>query len=547
MQSFGRIDRFARVGPTTWEGARGRFDRFTFDGVSRSVLWMDGGTELRFATERLLDGRIAGILTAIVSPNGNSLQLEYEPATSQSDLLARKLVRMIESFGRSIDFLYEDPDYPHGVSTIREVFSGREVRYDYSPSGQLLSVRSPTITSTAGVNDFAQGKTTTYTYREPDMDAMYTWDEMTRLENFWGEGIPQMMMQAVAQYQLASVVYPNESGTGTTRLEWTYHGRIDRFDFGYVAMHTIGSLAAPGSPGGRYSYAYERVPDSAFGSNDPATRTRVTDRRGTVTAMEFNQGGQMLSETVVTQGLRPSAPAGYTRQHRYNADGVLIESQDPEGNGRVFGISDASGLPRRSQANQTATVWVPDAARGGDQSEILMQIVYEPIYNRPFRVTAPRGFEPGNSSDDFTTTYLYDYMEDLVRSRAIFAPRMGMTEAELTVLFLAAGIVSTGDVNGDGTTQQVAGNVVQVLYPKVTLPPDAVRVGLSPTQRAEERMVYNGFGQKVRHVDAEGNVHTWEYFGANDPDGDGVIDVPGSEPSTGGYLRAEIHDIGAPE
>jgi YD repeat-containing protein len=63
-------------------------------------------------------------------------------------------------------------------------------------------------------------------------------------------------------------------------------------------------------------------------------------------------------------------------------------------------------------------------------------------------------------------------------------------------------------------------------------------------QNAEETFVYNGFGQKVRHVDSEGNVSTWEY---DDADGDGVIDAPGAEPSTGGYLRAEVRDIGTTE
>jgi YD repeat-containing protein len=101
-----------------------------------------------------------------------------------------------------------------------------------------------------------------------------------------------------------------------------------------------------------------------------------------------------------------------------------------------------------------------------------------------------------------------------------------------------------GDVNGDGRTDQMAGNVVKMIHPTVTLLPDSNMAQLegSPRQPSEELYAYNGFGQRLRHVDAEGNVTVYEYHPENDPDGDGRNLTPGVNTGPFGYLKATIRD-----
>lgn len=67
------------------------------------------------------------------------------PQAQQPDLLKRRLMTMIDSFGRMNQFLYTHPLYSNGVHRIVD-FSGRVMEYDYNADGQLLSVRSPPVT-----------------------------------------------------------------------------------------------------------------------------------------------------------------------------------------------------------------------------------------------------------------------------------------------------------------------------------------------------------------------------------------------------------------
>src|SRR5581483_9714220 len=57
--------------------------------------------------------------------------------------------------------------------------------------------------------------------------------------------------------------------------------------------------------------------------------------------------------------------------------------------------------------------------------------------------------------------------------------------------------------------------------------------------------VYNSFGQMTRMVDPEKNVYRYDYYPERDPNGDGVIDNPGGNAVTGGYLRQVDGDTDA--
>ncbi|HLG20591.1 MAG TPA: DUF6531 domain-containing protein, partial [Bdellovibrionota bacterium] len=518
MESFGRVDVFNPVGTDVWKNNEGRFELLTFNsGLNQYILRMRHGSRLIFAADPS-DPTVPAILVLIVSRNENTIGFTYESALLEPVLFQRKLLTITESYGRNIDFFYEDFDYPDGASRIHD-FSGREVIYDYNTEGQLVSVRSPTVTSTGGLNDFDFGKVTSYTYlNDPD----------PRLKN-----------------ALTSVTFPNQNGGvgGGSRLEWTYQMNSGAPFFGHVLTHTVGNPVASGdlAAGGIYTYAYTRIGDALGDVNTPTTQIDATDRRGTLTRYEVNRIGHILSEKIFTHGLRAGSPPSYEKGNSYNNDGLINQTVDVLGTRGNFTFAEGSGFPRNSQGNRPQTVLTADS-RGGDQVTITGQTVYEPIFNQPFKVIDPRGFETGHTPPQFTTTYFYDYMEDLAAAKTHFAPELGLTEAELQQLFDDAGITNLGDLNGDGRIDQDAGNLIKIDYPDVPRPAQASRVGLGPTEQAETILRYNDFGQLIFQKDAEENVTTYTYFGAIDPEGDGVIDVPGADTTTGGYLRNVVRD-----
>jgi len=68
--------------------------------------------------------------------------------------------------------------------------------------------------------------------------------------------------------------------------------------------------------------------------------------------------------------------------------------------------------------------------------------------------------------------------------------------------------MNLGDVNGDGLTNQIAGNIVQIISPSPTVLNDSNQ-GVVEGNRAQpivETMVYNQFGLMTRSVDPEGRA-----------------------------------------
>jgi RHS repeat-associated protein len=536
LRTFGRTERYRKVAPNTWEGRDGRFDRIVYNGSGTAMLGRPGGTMYHFHVMRNVDagGRvlIVGQLATIFSSRGNRLRIHLDPSPpSGMDALLRprRILSISDSFGRPILFSYEDPLHPSRLTRIVD-FSGRQVRYAYTCLGQLGSVETPAVQSTAGLNDFASSeKRTTYQYVE----------ESTPL------GADRAALEAAGQLRfevsLAGVVRPSQQSGGTSRLAWSYYDEPGSLRHGRVKTHSVGS-SDPNEAGGTYSYDYSFLLPSSPGPNVAAVRTTVIDREGTRTELDYTSRGQLLAQQTFTRGLRSGEPAFYTRLYEYNADGETIQATDETGLRIIYIRNDTPDQPRRSQRSILSMRIEPSPGQPADQPAIDHVRVYEPVFNRVFQEIDPRGYEPGNDPADFTTTYVYDYMEDLEASSARFAMVLGAKTKSVSDLMAERGIVSVGDVNGDGVTSQMAGNVVRVLRPRVVLPGEAARVGLSADQEASETFRYNRFGQKVRHVDAEGNVHAWEYYPASDPDGDGVLDMPGADPVSGGYLKAEVWD-----
>ena len=101
-----------------------------------------------------------------------------------------------------------------------------------------------------------------------------------------------------------------------------------------------------------------------------------------------------------------------------------------------------------------------------------------------------------------------------------------------------------GDVNGDGRTDGLAGNLIRTDQPTVQLLPgsDEAAVEGTTSQPIVTLYTYNQFGQKTSQTDPEGNVTQYTYYPADSPDGSGVIEVPGGNATTGGYLASVATD-----
>lgn len=522
VDSFGRTDRFDAVGPAAWQGTEGRLDRLTYDSVAgRFEMRLPHGTILEFVAAGSSPNRV-GLLEVIRSPNGNTIELTHD--TQPAALLARTLQTIRDSFGRTVQFNYGgDVDFPEGVSSIVD-FDNREVVYDYDADGNLRSVRSPTVQSTDGLNDFIDGKTTRYDYHTATDPRL--------------------------RHAVTDVVYPQELSTGglETRKAWTFDD-ADPNDvlYGFATSFAVGN----GSVGGTYTVDQRGVFDPAATSpdaNTPLVHLTATDRSGTVSRFDCNRLGQVVQESIESRNVRGDDPVDleFNRDFSYTEDGDLVDHTSPLQNGSLRTHPDPLSHPRNSHANEIERIANPDPGRTADQPEIRAQTIYEPVFNRPFRVIDPRGFEPGNIPDDFTTTFRYDYMEDLGAAATFFAPELGLDAAALSNLFADAGITDlAGDVNGDGLVDQRAGNVIRVEHPRVVRHPTAFAFGLSAIEVAIEVLRFNDFGQRVYHEDEENNVTEWSYHPAEDPDGDGVIDVPGAGTSGGGYLQEVRRDTTA--
>ncbi len=141
------------------------------------------------------------------------------------------------------------------------------------------------------------------------------------------------------------------------------------------------------------------------------------------------------------------------------------------------------------------------------------------------------------SAARYTKRFFYDYQEStaVVPMAALFG---------IDVSNVPRGL---GDVNGDGRTDQMTGQLVRVYDPPVLL-----RAGSMEATRREttsqpliSQTQWNDRGQMTARIDAEGNVTDYLYHPENDPNGDGVETFApyvalGLTPI--GYLKSVITD-----
>ncbi|MGE3166773.1 MAG: DUF6531 domain-containing protein [Planctomycetota bacterium] len=505
----GHIDRWIREPSGTFVSPRGYFGEL----IARP----DGTYQLRESSgfRRIYDE--SGRLVRHRDRHGNEMLLNR-------DALGR-LTEIYDAYGRAYQFFIETLPSGHARLTRVVDFTGREVRYSYDSEGRLVSARTPVVVGSTTGNDFPNGRTEVYAYD-------VTFDVAAAAD------------PALAS-NLISVTFPREAaGAGPPALAWTYGiDPLNATTYDRALTESEGGTNATGvAAGGTSTFSYVSVNVGAAPGQLQLPRwvVHVTDRAGNEFEASHNEVGHAILLQEFTRGLRPAEPLLYETRSFYDLDGQLLRRVFPEANELVI-TYDASGA-RRAQRNRLEIRLVAGPRGGGE--DIVHNLTYEPLYQQPLTHVDPRGnatqFVPpigAASAARYTTTWSYDYQEGV-------GPVAEAVEFGIDLTGVPRGL---GDLNGDGHLAADYGDRVRCQRPTVWLRPDSQQAlqSASTQQLILEEFQWNDRGQRVRTIDAEGNVTRYDYHPDNDPDGDGVATPPGpiaTTPAPYGYLRSVTDD-----
>lgn len=222
-------------------------------------------------------------------------------------------------------------------------------------------------------------------------------------------------------------------------------------------------------------------------SYDPEGSTTTTnDRNDNREVITFNLYGNPINERLYTLS---GIPEYYETQKEYNDKLDLTKKILPRGNVIEFEYDDNGSITeiRRKTAD------LDDSA-----DDIVYTYTYEPVFNKVNTYTDPNGY---------TYTITYDYQEAADYSG--LGGKIGMSAAEVETLITEAGIsMELGDINGDGLTNQINGNLIRTEYPDVTR-------GVTSPQDIEYLFTYNSSGQPIDVTAPEGIVIRYEYDANN--------------------------------
>ena len=490
----------------------------------------DGSFTLREEDGTIKNFDDEGKLREIRDANDNFMSFLYNSED--------QLVQVIDTMGRAIDYIYIDSGINEGRLDKIEDFFGRVVDFTYNNNGDLVEFTSPRVTGTPNGNDFLDGKTTRYTYSS----------------GFSNEAL---------NHNLLTITRPNEVANGGDARLINEYG-TSRFEFDKVISQTVGGTNVSGvEAGGTYQYEYEELSQGLTGDpNQAISRFRQVDRNGNMTELEYNPLGYAVSKREFTKGLREGEPEFFETLWEYNADGRLLREIMDEGNSIEY-VYDENNDSRFAQGNILASTRLPDDNRDSDQAEIKTVNIFEPIYQQVSLSIDPRGLDSSftppipdptgrTQLERYSTRRFFDYQEaDAVIVLPLLAEELGVSEAEVAQMLSESGIeLGLGDINLDGEiSTSIAGNVIVIAEPSVVLLPDSNQAIIEGDQLQDIVTLrrFNQFGQMTSMVDSEGNVHTYEYFSEQDPDGDGIYTAPPADgrildPDDGGYLKQQILD-----
>ncbi len=453
-----------------------------------------------------------GFLTAHVDRYGNTMTFSYDALGF--------LQTVTDTLGRDIEFRFGQNRRLESVTD----YTGREVRYTYDDNGDLIFVRTPVVVNTSTGNDFPNGKTTFYEYS-------------SGLEQ---PGDPRTRF---LDHNMISITDPKAQ----RYLVNNYGQDPNSYEFDRIVVQQFGEA------GQNFTYQYSELnPGLPETPALPRNQTIETDRNGNRTVLIHNALGNLLEKRVETnRNVNPDDPAVFITQHTYNDDGERTSTTRPEGNQIDF-VYDTGNTDRLQQGNLIEFTRTP-GPRGAAQDQLKLTYAYEPIYNRVASRVDRRGNDPnyqpqnggGQSATRYTKTNIFDYQEG--DNLTALALETGRSEVALTALLAANGVaLDLGDLNGDGISNQIGGNIVREVQPTVNLLASSAQAVVEgdTTQEIISEYTYNRFGQKTAVIDAEGNVDDYVYYPENDPDGDTFpsFSTRTLAVDTGGYLAASIRD-----
>lgn len=511
---FGRLDFYNRKPDGTYDGPTGFYTKLIRNANGTYTLRTRDGMLYNF--NRLDGTATSGRLTSIVDRHGNTMRFRY-------DSLGR-LTTVTDTLSRDITYAYDDNNRLIQVADL----TGRIIRFRYDNNADLVEVTSPAVTRTPNGNNFPNGKTTRYTYAS-------------------GLG------SNVLNHNLLTITRPNEVATGgPPSVVNTYGTTSGTYEFDRVIQQVWGGTNQSGvAAGGTVTLQYESLNRGAD-VNDltvPRNRTTLTDRNGNRIVFEHNSNGNRLSMKVFTnRDTNPNGPEFFETRYEYNRDGELVRVTYPEGNSVEY-VYDSSN-PNRFQQGNLLEIRRHAGPHGGDADDadpdpIVTSLTYEPVYNQVRTITEARGNDPdyvpqnggANSPERYTTTRIFDYQEGTaIRD---YVQRFGINLGDIPL--------GLGDLNGDGRTSDIAGNIIEVQQPAVTLLPDSRQATIEGDviQEIVWTYTYNQFGQMTSEADPEGNLDIYLYHPENDPDGDGrdINQRQGLSTVTFGYLKENIRDF----
>ncbi len=460
-------------------------------------VWLDGSELVHFDGVRFAvdEYEVNGTLQECSTPGvyrkarlvGNEWQIRFSEGTVlrfhtiDASATSGKLESMTDAFGRSISLAYTAAG---DLQTLTDS-SGRDVSLTYHASTGLLetitdhggrtwtfatsaddlvSVTTPAITGTpvfapdGSNNDFPAGRALGFTYTTAS------------------ETDPRL------RHNLTGVIYPAEAASGDAAMEFAYNGDV---------LQTLtrewhndwGTL-----DGGNTVYTI-----------DPIAKTASKfDAFGVTTDYTFNDLGNTLTYELFTAGLHPNDPGSFLKTCTFSAEGELESLAYPSGDSRQFiYLADTD----RFQAGNVDVIRHFSSIAEDKRYSIVHN--YEPIYNRR---------TPTNHAE-VAPTFDYQEGDPLLTGLQAMVDDWGIDVGSYPL--------NLGDQNGDGVTDQIAGQQI------VTTSSPVVDVFTGASSQIILVKTYKDDGRVLTTCTAEGALTLYTY---------------GSDAS-GGYLQEVIADI----